>query len=141
MQSISPHISIQDLTQWFDKLSDVEKRSSHRHLLCIRNELITYLNQLPVLGFNSARYDINLARKQFLDLNGFADEEVKNKYVIKKNNCYTSTVMFCDNLYFRQFSHRLIHACICLETFFCWFRKYNTSFLLWPLQLNLFSLI
>jgi len=41
-----------------------------------------------ITGFNSGRYDINLARKEFLHANGLTDHEIKRKFVIKKNNNY-----------------------------------------------------
>jgi len=49
----------------------------------VRDKVLAYMMQLPVLGFNSGKYDINLIKEQlypYLAKNG------ELKYVIKRNN-------------------------------------------------------
>ena len=46
-----------------------------------------YCRQIPVLGFNSAKYDINLIKKHFVKLLELHDCE--HQFVVKKNNVYT----------------------------------------------------
>ena len=54
----------------------------------IQGRLKSYMNQLPLIGFNSSNYDINLIKtKLFLHL-GF-DQKKAGDYVIKRNNSYS----------------------------------------------------
>ena len=60
--------------------------------------LTSYCTQLPVLGFNSSKYDVCLVRKQLFTQSGL--ENNKSHFVIKKNNSYTCistpTLKFLD---------------------------------------------
>jgi hypothetical protein len=52
-------------------------------LLKLQDKLSEYLQELPVLGFNSGKYDINAAKKTFFS-HLVKQEQVK--FVIKRNN-------------------------------------------------------
>ena len=57
----------------------------------IRRRLDSYINQLPILGFNSSSYDINLIKSKLFSFLKFGEkEEHDNSYVIKRNNAYLS---------------------------------------------------
>ena len=61
-----------------------------RYILRLTNKFLSrlsgYCNQLPILGYNSGKYDLNLIRKEILLQNGFT--ETQNSFIIKKNNGY-----------------------------------------------------
>jgi G:T-mismatch repair DNA endonuclease (very short patch repair protein) len=49
-----------------------------------------YVTEIPVLGFNSGRYDINLVKGKILEqMELHLAENKKSIFVIKKNNCYS----------------------------------------------------
>ena len=60
-----------------------------KSLCSVKQELLKYISQLPVIGFNSGRYDINLIKK---DIIGYitAKYQETDIYTIKKNNIYLS---------------------------------------------------
>ena len=61
----------------------------YKSLCRVKQELLKYISQLPVIGFNSGRYDINLIKK---DIIGYitANYQETDIYTIKKNNTYLS---------------------------------------------------
>ena len=74
---------------------DVQSQKFNRIFTLMRNQLVelkqsfeTYCNQIPVLGFNSAKYDINLIRGKLIKYLNLAHD--KKAYTIKKNNTYLS---------------------------------------------------
>ena len=52
----------------------------------ISNKFDSYCSQLPVLGFNSGKYDLNLTKRYIC--RHLHMEEKENTYTIKKNNAY-----------------------------------------------------
>ena len=52
----------------------------------IREKFETYLQEIPVLGFNSGKYDMNLMKTEIVQL--LELEKKSNYFVIKKNNSY-----------------------------------------------------
>ena len=60
----------------------------YRKLKYLKSKLTEYMNQLPLIGFNSASYDINLIKSKLFSFMNFANDEVG--YVIKRNNSYIS---------------------------------------------------
>ena len=52
----------------------------------IREKFETYLQEIPVLGFNSGKYDMNLMKTEIVQL--LELEQKSNYFVIKKNNSY-----------------------------------------------------
>ena len=77
-----------------DELDDGDpespKMKSHP-LMKIYGEMETYMSQVPVIGFNSAKYDLNLVKRyiaKYLNL-----DEDSGTFVIKKNNDYTCIAM------------------------------------------------
>ena len=75
-----------NLSLLFKKMSDVEKRYYFKLVCKVISRLSGYCNQLPILGYNSGKYDLNLIRKEILLQNGFT--ETQNSFIIKKNNGY-----------------------------------------------------
>ena len=77
-----------------DKLDDGDpespKMKSHP-LMKIYGEMETYMSQVPVIGFNSAKYDLNLV-KRYIAKHLNLDED-SGTFVIKKNNDYTCIAM------------------------------------------------
>ncbi len=51
-------------------------------------ELEGYMTQVPVLGFNSARYDLNLVKQKLAMYMQLHREEEERPFVVKKNNAY-----------------------------------------------------
>ena len=64
----------------------------------LRNKFETYCKQLPVIGFNSSRYDLNLIKQQIAKVLKLS--EGKDNFVIKKTNSYmaisTERLKFLD---------------------------------------------
>ena len=50
-------------------------------------EFDKYLSQIPVIGFNSSKYDLNLVKKQIM-LYITAHYQENEIFTIKKNNSY-----------------------------------------------------
>ena len=67
----------------------------------IKEAFDAYLQELPVIGFNSGKYDLNAVKRSFFEIL-IADEESKHKFSIKKNNSYlcikTDKLKFLDIL-------------------------------------------
>ena len=55
-------------------------------LKTIQNKFEKYCSEIPVLGFNSARYDINLVKAKILKY--LQVQKDKENFIIKKNNSY-----------------------------------------------------
>jgi hypothetical protein len=69
---------------------DMEEKKKKTGLEMAKDTFTNYIRQLPVLGFNSAKYDLQLVKKtlaQVLQLD-------RNGYCIKKGNAYTSLGMY-----------------------------------------------
>ena len=66
----------------------------------VRNELTDYLKRVPVLGFNSSKYDLNIMKREFHEY--FSTHEKNEIHTIKKGNqyiaVYTETCTFLDVL-------------------------------------------
>ena len=73
-----------------DQLHDAEEEEKKKHnhpLQKLHAQMVTYMSQVPVLGFNSAKYDLNLIKPclaKHLNM-----QNTKNTFVVKKNNSYT----------------------------------------------------
>ena len=72
---------------------------SEQRLLNLRDEFIRYCNTVPLVGFSSSHYDMNLIKPYLFPAIGvsrqsndemFALPHDPNAFVIKKNNTYTS---------------------------------------------------
>ena len=71
-----------------DELDDEDREEPK---MKIYGEMETYMCQVPVIGFNSAKYDLNLIKSciaKYLNLH-----EDPGAFVIKKNNAYTCIAM------------------------------------------------
>ena len=63
-----------------------ECKKEMKHLMHLRAKLETYCSQLPVLGFNSSKYDLNLIKQKLaIHLNLIEEED---KFIVKKGNSY-----------------------------------------------------
>ena len=80
-------IKFVDHRRAFTMMSDIEKKSVYNLSKKLHEQLTSYCIQLPVLGYNSARYDVCLIRKHLFSQNGFDKKE--KHFVIKKNSSYT----------------------------------------------------
>ena len=60
-----------------------------KSLCAVKQELMRYISQIPVIGFNCGRYDINLIKR---DIIGYITQNYNENdiYTIKKNNSYLS---------------------------------------------------
>ena len=65
-------------------------------------ELCTWLRQLPVIGFNSGHYDLNVVKKFFIPYMLKGDD--KTRFVIKRQNTY---VFLMKKLKFLDVTHNL----------------------------------
>ena len=75
-----------------------ERKNPYNKLI---GQLHRHLEQLPVIGFNSGRYDLNVIKRYITPYNGDDDEENRSSFfVIKKNNNFmclsTPTLKFLD---------------------------------------------
>ena len=66
---------------------DDESKKHKKHFEMLLSKLVSHLKQLPVFGFNSGNYDLNLI-KQYLLL--FLVENEPVKYLVKRNYNYMS---------------------------------------------------
>ena len=57
-----------------------------RRIKCLQQQLEVYCSRLPVLGFNSAKYDLNLVKSKLAKYLHLAD---KDTFVIKRAQAYT----------------------------------------------------
>ena len=80
----------------------------YKSLCSIKRELSQYISQLPVIGFNSGRYDINLIKKEIIGYISANYQEV-DIYTIKKNNTYLSVSV--PDLKFIDISNYLAAGC------------------------------
>ena len=68
----------------------VEPKNSNKHIVSnlkkLRGKIELFCDQLPVLGFNSSRYDLNLIKGKLAKCLNIAQD--KQAYVIKKSNKY-----------------------------------------------------
>ena len=73
----------------------------------LKVKLEKYKQEVPVLGFNSAKYDLNLIKSEFAKVFGL--HETKDYFVVKKSNQYLciSNTQFC----FFDISHYLASGC------------------------------
>ena len=70
----------------FYQYSEHECQTMLTRLTVLQKKLETYCSQLPVLGFNSGKYDVQLIKQKLVThLNLIHD---KDKFVVKKGNCY-----------------------------------------------------
>ena len=58
----------QELTMYDDMLFGQEQTSDNKLLNELAEKLTEYLRELPVLGFNSGKYDLNAVEKNFLPI-------------------------------------------------------------------------
>ena len=89
-----------------DRDPESPKMKSHP-LVKIYGEMESYMSQIPVIGFNSAKYDLNLIKSciaKYLNLH-----EDSGAFVIKKNNAYTCIAM--NTLKFMDMSQFLAPGC------------------------------
>ena len=95
-------LEIQQLEQRYDdglkKKKEKEERIKNMtqnkimyNKLChLKRKLSSYMNQLPVIGYNSSTYDINLIKSKLFSFFHFGEGRKDAGYVIKRNNAYLS---------------------------------------------------
>ena len=97
-QSKTVLVKIVNKSSVFQSMSEIEKKSIYITVKKLISLLTSYCTQLPVLGYNSSRYDVCLVRKQLFAQNELDDD--KKHFVIKKNSSYmcisTPTLKFLD---------------------------------------------
>ena len=80
-----------------DEEETPRKRRSHP-LQKLYRQMETYMSQVPIIGFNSAKYDLNLIKRCLVKHLGL--HESNDTFVVKKNNAYTciatETLKFLD---------------------------------------------
>ena len=87
--------------------SNANERSNlvlYYRLKTIKAKLETYISQLPILGFNSSKYDLNLVKSKLFSFLKFNDPYNKG-YVIKRDNTYTT--ISTETFKFLDISHYL----------------------------------
>ena len=91
-------VKIVNKSSVFQSMSEIEKKPIYISVKKLISLLTSYCTQLPVLGYNSSRYDICLVRKQLFAQNELDDD--KKHFVIKKYSSYmsisTPTLKFLD---------------------------------------------
>ena len=81
------------------KLSGLQQsRYSKSIFESVQTELLTYIRRVPVVGFNSGRYDLNLIKREFHSF--FSSREKTEMTTIKRCNqyiaVYTNNLVFLD---------------------------------------------
>ena len=94
-----------------NKERDIHPKIASHFILTIndiRKKFENYLYQLPVVGFNSGKYDINLIKKEIMMFisEAYKDNEI---FTIKKNNSYIS--ISTPHLKFLDISNFLAPGC------------------------------
>ena len=56
----------------------------------LQRSFFGYCKQLPVLGYNSSNYDLNLLKGRLFAALGFGSDDAEGSFVIKRNNAYTA---------------------------------------------------
>ena len=91
-------VKIVNKSSVFQSMSEIEKKSIYNTVKKLISLITSYCTQLPVLGYNSSRYDVCLVRKQIFAQNELDND--KKHFVIKKNSscmCIsTPTLKFID---------------------------------------------
>ena len=70
----------------YKEYDEYECKKALEGLEALNNKLETYCSQLPVLGFNSSKYDLNLVKQKLVVHLNLINE--KDRFVVKKGNCY-----------------------------------------------------
>ena len=82
------HGVIIDLMEKIQKIKEREDgKKQTTYLEYLLSKLLSHLKQMPVFGFNSGKYDVNLIKKYLLP---FLTENEPIKYLVKRNNNYMS---------------------------------------------------
>ena len=82
---------------------DCETKLPSHPLKKFYGHMETYMSQVPVLGFNSAKYDLNVIKRCLAK--HLMMHEDSNTFVIKKSNAYACITM--ENLKFLDMSQYL----------------------------------
>jgi hypothetical protein len=86
----------QDLEEYKDD-EEREREEKKHHLYQLKQQLEQYLQELPVVGFNTAKYDVNAMKVDFFPR--LVDSH-KTKYTVKPNNNFmcikTEKLKFLD---------------------------------------------
>ena len=82
-----------------DQEEKEEPKKQHSHPLKeLYRQMKTYMSQVPVIGFNSAKYDLNLIKRCLAKYLGI--HQGNNAFVVKRNNAYmciaTESLKFLD---------------------------------------------
>ena len=88
-------------------ITDAVRKHLMKELLKLQKDLSDYINILPVMGFNSAKYDINLVKQKLMKhLNLYGRDDY---FVVKKNNKYICITS--NNFKFIDISEYLGQGC------------------------------
>ena len=94
-----------------DDNSDATRdQTEKRHpLKTLYGQFEKYMSQVPVLGFNSAKYDLNLVKRCLAKHLSMHDPKNKDAFVVKKSNAYACIVT--EQLKFLDISQFLAAGC------------------------------
>lgn len=94
-----------------DDNSDATRdQTKKRHpLKTLYGQFEKYMSQVPVLGFNSAKYDLNLVKRCLAKHLSMHDPKNKDAFVVKKSNAYACIVT--EQLKFLDISQFLAAGC------------------------------
>ena len=73
---------------WDDDDESLGAKMMLKDLKSLKGSLHAYCEQVPVLGFNSSNYDLNLIKGYIANYLRMDDDEISG-VTIKKNNCYS----------------------------------------------------
>ena len=78
-----------------------QAKKQRKHLGCLKTRFEDYIKELPVIGFNSGKYDINVIKA---NIYRFLQEDEKIKFIVKRNNNHmcikTERLKFVDIMNF-----------------------------------------
>ena len=70
---------------------DYADSQMHKLLSALQDKLFVYINRVPIIGFNSSKYDLLLCRTEFTKQMGMYNKSSKDQhFVIKKGETYPS---------------------------------------------------
>ena len=85
------NVSSNDLTGNYsvncDSVRGSDQKKMSNHIMRLKHKFERFCRQVPVLGFNSSKYDLNSIKKSIAQNLNMHNQ--KNTFTIKKNNVYT----------------------------------------------------
>lgn len=89
LQAIAKKVELESPSVAQSDSEDEDKDKSSHPLTKLYAQFESYMSRVPVLGFNSAKYDLNLIKRTLAKYLNLHDGAAQGKFVVKQNNAYT----------------------------------------------------